>query len=1377
MREKKEMKGFGRAVCIITAAAMSAVSLPTAVFAEETDNSAITVRNVIFTNGGLGYRIDGVEDICDRTEKPAAFSARRAASLPEKFDPRENSAVTAVKDQSTTAICWAFASLSCIEQNLILKGYENASVDFSEASLAYVSAFADSASDSPFDTGGNWINAAVSLSIGKGLCYDDYEPLIPDDFDEMVISDYKTDVCEYQPKSIQRIDGSIGTVKNKILECGAVTVNYWVDDEYMSKDGNNYFDPQTDKHSDANHSVSVIGWDDNYSRENFRENARPQSDGAWLVKGSWGAFNQDGGYYWISYEEAELCDWCAYDMEERSDNTYYHADSTDSMVYMDMPDGLYAANVFTAESDECLNRIGFLNICKAQALDYTATVYTSVSDSSPVGAKEISVNGTISGDGFYTVDLPKAVRLEKGEKFSVVICFEDSDNEGGFVAESLNVSHASSGESYYSVDGIGWTDVTDDDSVCANVYINAYTEDVSEPDKEELESLAEKYGGTVGMEKETDNAKRVLNDKSADKTDVENAELLIKAAVEENDEYLVITSEKQWRDFARRVCEGENFAGKTVTLESDLDFGGESVSPVGNDKNTFGGCFDGNGHVIKNAVFEGNVYGGVFSIADGYAQIKNLTAVNCSVSARYAGGIVGSQNSPSLRSCGFSGTLSGSESAGGIAGRIGKSSVTECFSYLSAESSENARAFIGEIYSDETVPDITYCFSDTLFKDDLYKNGSLPDFDKSAAYDLNTFGGAQTDSGKWTMENGFPKQTRPDEEPSHKVTFEAMGQKLYGYSDKNGNVKFPVINVQNGYAITWYDGERPVYENTVFIEDSSLTAKASPTDKSVITYVLNGGGNNPENLTELGKGETLALSDPTKEGADFAGWYADPQLSGEKVTSVSADNGSTVLYAAWKPYTYTVRFADSDGTVLDVRTVEYGESAKAPQLSSPDGKRFSGWDKDFSSVKEDMTVTAVYTDRRMIYDCRLSGFRQQVSYNAGGAVQSDLKIYFGNEQLKANVDYFLTYCDNNKLGTARVTIIGQGVYSGIMNLKYEVVPKDCSSLAFSYGSVCAFTGKAITPSVTVKDGTMTLVKGRDYSVSYQSNVKVGTGKIIITFKGNYKGTVTKNFTINPAKQEIQTLETRYKGFYIDYVRKGSATGYEINGSLSSGFSGAKAKRVTTNKTDKLTVSGLSAGKKYYVRVRSYTVNGGKTYYGAWSPVKTVTTARYNLASAKISGIASKTYTGKAVTQSVKVKYGSKTLKNGTDYTVKYSSNVKVGTAKLIITGKGSYGGVVTKSFNINPAKQTIQKLSRKKGGFYIDYAQKGSATGYEISYARSSRFSGAGKVKVTNNRTDKKNVTGLKRYTKYYVRVRSYTVVKGKTYYGAWSSAKTVTTG
>ena len=186
-----------------------------------------------------------------------------------------------------------------------------------------------------------------------------------------------------------------------------------------------------------------------------------------------------------------------------------------------------------------------------------------------------------------------------------------------------------------------------------------------------------------------------------------------------------------------------------------------------------------------------------------------------------------------------------------------------------------------------------------------------------------------------------------------------------------------------------------------------------------------------------------------------------------------------------------------------------------------------------------------------------------------------------------------------------------------------------------------------------------------------------------------------------------------------------------------------------------------------------TITGKGNYTGSVSKTFKI---KNNFKKATVSGISNKSYTGKNITQSITVKYNGKTLKNGTDYTVSYSSNKKIGTATVKIAGKGSYTGTITKTFKINPAKQEIQKLTAKSKAFFVDWAQKGSASGYEIQYATNSKFTSAKKVTITSNKTDKTTVSKLSGKKKYYVRVRSYTTVKGTKYYGAWSASKSVTT-
>ena len=233
--------------------------------------------------------------------------------------------------------------------------------------------------------------------------------------------------------------------------------------------------------------------------------------------------------------------------------------------------------------------------------------------------------------------------------------------------------------------------------------------------------------------------------------------------------------------------------------------------------------------------------------------------------------------------------------------------------------------------------------------------------------------------------------------------------------------------------------------------------------------------------------------------------------------------------------------------------------------------------------------------------------------------------------------------------------------------------------------------------------------------------------------------------------------------------------------LSTSTYAYNGKAKTPSVTVKVGGKTLKSGTDYTVSYSNNTkvgtatvkITGKGNYTGSVSKTYSI---KNDFKKATVSGISTKAFTGKNITQSITVKYNGKTLKNGTDYTVSYSNNKNIGTATVKITGKGSYTGTITKTFKINPAKQEIQKLTAKSKAFFVDWAQKGSATGYEIQYATNSKFTSAKKVTITNNKTDKTTVSKLSGKKKYYVRVRSYTTVKGTKYYGAWSSVKNVTT-
>ena len=511
-------------------------------------------------------------------------------------------------------------------------------------------------------------------------------------------------------------------------------------------------------------------------------------------------------------------------------------------------------------------------------------------------------------------------------------------------------------------------------------------------------------------------------------------------------------------------------------------------------------------------------------------------------------------------------------------------------------------------------------------------------------------------------------------------------------------------------------------------------------------------------VTSPAKDVIEALMKPYGKKADLNCSSSVTIVAGQSknIGASSSTSGAVLTYKSTTPYICTV---DKNGNVTAFKI----GTGYVTVTASANG---------YNSVSKDVKIVV---SKKSLNNGLLT--LSETSYVYDGTYKKPAAtVTLDGKVLQAGKDYTISYRNNLNVGVATVIATGMGDYTGYTSKNFTITKRAMAGGTVSVASSVSFTGSNITPSVTVKAAGRTLTNGTDYTVSYSNNKNVGTSNVYVYGKGNYSGSLSAKFDIVPAKQQIQKLETRYKGFYIDWAQKGSATGYDVEYSVNSNMSGAVSKHLTANKPDTLTVSGLTGNKTYYVRVRSYTNRNGKVYYGAWSDVKGIKTANNDITKATVSGISTKAFTGKAITQNVTVKVGGTVLKNGTDYTVSYSNNKKVGKATVKITGKGKYGGVITKTFKINPAKQEIQKLTAKSKAFFIDWAQKGSATGYEIQYATNSKFTGAKKVTITNNKTDKTTVSKLSANKKYYVRVRSYTTVKGTKYYGAWSATKTVTT-
>ena len=234
-----------------------------------------------------------------------------------------------------------------------------------------------------------------------------------------------------------------------------------------------------------------------------------------------------------------------------------------------------------------------------------------------------------------------------------------------------------------------------------------------------------------------------------------------------------------------------------------------------------------------------------------------------------------------------------------------------------------------------------------------------------------------------------------------------------------------------------------------------------------------------------------------------------------------------------------------------------------------------------------------------------------------------------------------------------------------------------------------YSGSAKKPSVTVKINGTTLKKGTDYTVSYKNNTSIGKASVIIKGIGNYEGTITKTFKINPKKVTISSVKSNSaKKITITWKKSSeSITKYQIRYRIK-GTSTWKTTTVSSSKSS-TTLENLTAGKTYEVQIRSYKTVSGTNYYSAWSDSKSVTVKK------------AQTLTIKKSTKTVKYSKAKKAKQT-------VSAITKVSGAKGTITYSKSSGSKYL-SVNSKTGKITVKK-GTPKGTYTIKVKVKAAAT-------------------------------------------------------------------
>ena len=435
-----------------------------------------------------------------------ALAANASSSYFNLID--EGRVASYVKDQANTNTCWAHAALASSESSLITKGYADRSINFSVGHLAwfvngpgitdttdplYGDVKNQSTAKGAYEALGSPYDAIGALTSWTGA---ELESRFP--FSDALQYKYPSESMRYDSyghlQNAYTFDKTDTTsIKNALVNNGALTISFYTPTtsaEYLA-----FFNSGTAAYmsnkTTANHAVTLVGWDDNFSRTNFNSSNRPAANGAWICKNSYGEDYGKNGVFYISYEDPSIRSIFFYDMEKTTNyNHNYQYDgaigvTTDSegsyYNFLGIQADWTAANVYTSEDASTLSAVGFYSIIADTG--YKISIIRDISTTPSTGTVVSTQSGTNTYVGYHTVKLNTPVQLKKGEKFAVAITTLGSGSNDRYFA--FDNYSPSTGLSYYVAtatlnSSTSWRDAYTDvgKSACIKAYTTAAVTDI-----------------------------------------------------------------------------------------------------------------------------------------------------------------------------------------------------------------------------------------------------------------------------------------------------------------------------------------------------------------------------------------------------------------------------------------------------------------------------------------------------------------------------------------------------------------------------------------------------------------------------------------------------------------------------------------------------------------------------------------------------------------------------------------------------------------------------------------------------------------------------------------------------------------------------------